>query len=48
MMEKNLLTDEVYTDEDEKFVVWARDENERLKAEKKAAAAAEKAKKEGK
>lgn len=35
MMEKNLLTDEVYTSEDERFVQWARDENERLKAENK-------------
>jgi formate hydrogenlyase subunit 6/NADH:ubiquinone oxidoreductase subunit I len=44
MMEKNLLTDEVYTDEDEKFVQWARGENERLVAEKKKQAEAEKAK----
>lgn len=35
MMEKNLLTDEVYTEEDEQFVQWARKENERLIAEKK-------------
>jgi len=35
MMEKNLLTDEIYTIEDEKFVQWARQENERLVAEKK-------------
>ncbi|MEM7232982.1 MAG: NADH-quinone oxidoreductase subunit I [Planctomycetota bacterium] len=41
MMEKNLLTDEVYTEEDDKFVAWARDENERLKAEKKKAKEAE-------
>jgi len=44
MMEKNLLTDEVYTEEDDKFVEWARDENERLVAEKKKAAEEEKAK----
>ena len=44
MMEKNLLTDEVYTDEDEKFVQWSRQENERLIAEKKRHAEAEKAK----
>ena len=47
LMEKNLLTDAVYTEEDEKFVQWARDENERLKrvkAEKKAAAKAAKEK----
>jgi len=43
MMEKNLLTDAIYTQEDEKFVRWARDENERLKAEKAKAHAAEKA-----
>ncbi len=42
MMEKNLLTDEVYTDEDERFVEWARGENERLAAEKKARAQADK------
>jgi formate hydrogenlyase subunit 6/NADH:ubiquinone oxidoreductase subunit I len=42
-MEKNLLTDEVYTEEDEKFVRWARDEAERLKAEKKRKADEEKA-----
>ena len=35
MMEKNLRTGEVYTEEDEKFVQWARGENERLIAEKK-------------
>jgi formate hydrogenlyase subunit 6/NADH:ubiquinone oxidoreductase subunit I len=46
MMEKNLLTDEVYTDEDEAFVRWARGENERLIAEKKSRAASEKAAKE--
>ena len=34
LMEKNLLTDEVYTDEDDRFVQWARIENERLIAEK--------------
>jgi formate hydrogenlyase subunit 6/NADH:ubiquinone oxidoreductase subunit I len=44
MMEKNLLTDEIYTDEDEKFVQWSRGENERLIAEKKRHAEAEKAK----
>ncbi len=47
LMEKNLLTDAVYTEEDEKFVQWARDENERLKqvkAEKKAAVKAAKEK----
>ena len=44
-MEKNLLTDEVYTDEDENFVRWARRENERLVAEKKRLAAEAKAKK---
>ena len=43
MMEKNLLTDELYTQEDEKFVEWARVENERLIAEKKRLAAEEKA-----
>jgi formate hydrogenlyase subunit 6/NADH:ubiquinone oxidoreductase subunit I len=43
MMEKNLLTDEVYTEADEKFVLWARDENERLIAAKKEAAAKAKA-----
>lgn len=43
MMEKNLLTDEVYTEEDEKFVQWARQENERLVREKKEKAAAAKA-----
>jgi len=42
MMEKNLLTDEVYTDEDEKFVAWARQDNDRLEAEKKKAAAEKK------
>ena len=46
MMEKNLLTDEVYTDEDETFVKWARGENERLIAAKKKRAAEEKAAKE--
>lgn len=52
LMEKSLLTDAVYTEEDEKFVQWAREENERLKEEKakakaaaKAAKAAEKAEK---
>jgi NADH-quinone oxidoreductase subunit I len=35
MMEKNLLTDEVYTEEDERFVQWARQENERLAGGKK-------------
>tara|TARA_B100000029_G_scaffold430090_1_gene440851 strand:- start:22 stop:558 length:537 start_codon:yes stop_codon:yes gene_type:complete len=35
MMEKNLLTDEVFTEEDERFVQWARGENERLVADKK-------------
>ena len=44
MMEKNLLTDEVYTEEDDKFVEWARVENDRLVAEKKKAAEEEKAK----
>ena len=34
-MEKNLLTDEVYTEEDEKYVLWAREEADRLQAEKK-------------
>jgi formate hydrogenlyase subunit 6/NADH:ubiquinone oxidoreductase subunit I len=34
-MEKNLLTDAVYTEEDEKFVRWAREENERRAALKK-------------
>lgn len=42
MMEKNLLTDAVYNQEDEKFVRWAREENERLKAEKARAHAAAK------
>ena len=42
MMEKNLLTDEVYTDEDERYVQWARTENERLIAEKKRAKEEEK------
>ncbi len=46
LMEKNLLTDEVYTDDDEKFVVWARGENERLKEETKKRRAAAKAAKE--
>jgi len=44
MMEKNLLTDEVYTEEDEKFAEWARRENERLIAEKKKREEEEKAK----
>jgi formate hydrogenlyase subunit 6/NADH:ubiquinone oxidoreductase subunit I len=44
MMEKNLLTDEVYTDEDDKFVEWARVENDRLIAEKKKREEEEKAK----
>ena len=44
MMEKNLLTDEVYTEEDEKFVRWAREENERLKDVKATQVAAAKAK----
>jgi NADH-quinone oxidoreductase subunit I len=43
LMEKNLLTDEVYTEEDEKFVHWARGENDRLVAAKKAEAAKAKA-----
>ncbi len=43
LMEKNLLTDEVYTDDDERFVAWARTENERLVAEKKKLAEEEKA-----
>ncbi|HLU47669.1 MAG TPA: 4Fe-4S binding protein [Planctomycetota bacterium] len=43
MMEKNLLTDEVYTEEDETFVEWARIENERLKEAKKREAEEEKA-----
>ena len=50
MMEKNLLTDEIYTESDEVFVEWARGENDRLQEEKqkkkeaeKAAKAAEKA-----
>jgi formate hydrogenlyase subunit 6/NADH:ubiquinone oxidoreductase subunit I len=43
MMEKNLLTDEVYTEEDDRFVEWARGENDRLVAEKKKAAEEEKA-----
>lgn len=43
MMEKNLLTDEPYVEEDEKFVQWARTENERLVAEKKKREAEEKA-----
>ena len=46
LMEKNLLTDSVYTEDDEKFVQWAREENVRLidetKAKKAAAKAAEK------
>ncbi len=55
LMEKSLLTDAIYTEEDEKFVHWAREENERLKEEKakakaaaKAAKAAAKAAEEGK
>jgi NADH-quinone oxidoreductase subunit I len=44
MMEKNLLTDEIYTEEDDSFVQWARGENDRLVAEKKKAADEEKAK----
>ena len=40
MMEKNLLTDAIYTKEDDKFVRWAREENDRLKAAKKAAGTA--------
>lgn len=44
LMEKNLLTDEVYTEEDEKFVQWARLENDRLIAEKKKREEEEKAK----
>ena len=43
MMEKNLLTDEVYTEEDERFVRWAREEAERVKTEKKRKAEEEKA-----
>ena len=43
-MEKNLLTDAVYTEEDEQFVRWARVEAERLKAEKKRLSEEEKAK----
>jgi NADH-quinone oxidoreductase subunit I len=43
MMEKNLLTDAIYTEEDERFVQWARQENERLKAEKEKAKAQAKA-----
>jgi len=35
MMEKNLLTDEVYVEEDEKFAEWARGENEKMVAERK-------------
>jgi len=44
MMEKNLLTDEVYTEADEEFVYAARLENDRRAEEKKAKAAAEKEK----
>ncbi len=44
MMEKNLLTDAVYTEEDEKFVDWARGENERLQGETKRRQEEEKAK----
>jgi len=44
LMEKNLLTDEVYTQDDEKFVQWARQENERRAAEKKKREEEEKAK----
>ena len=43
LMEKNLLTDAIYTNEDEKFVQWARQEAERMKAEKAKAQAAAKA-----
>jgi formate hydrogenlyase subunit 6/NADH:ubiquinone oxidoreductase subunit I len=43
MMEKNLLTDEVYTESDEVFVEWARGENDRLQEEKKKKKEAEKA-----
>ena len=43
MMEKNLLTDEVYTEGDEVFVEWARGENDRLQEEKKKKKEAEKA-----
>lgn len=43
LMEKNLLTDAVYTEDDEKFVQWARDENVRLIGETKAKKAAAKA-----
>ena len=46
MMEKNLLSDEVYTESDEVFVEWARGENERLQEEKKKKKEAEKAAKE--
>ncbi len=42
MMEKNLLTDEVYTEEDETFVVWARGENERLESARQKRAEEEK------
>ena len=45
MMEKNLLTDEVYTEADEAFVVTARAENERRQQEKKRLAAEKKARK---
>jgi formate hydrogenlyase subunit 6/NADH:ubiquinone oxidoreductase subunit I len=44
MMEKNLLTDEVYTEEDERFVQWARVENARLIEEKRRREEVEKAK----
>jgi len=43
MMEKNLLTDEVYTESDEVYVEWARGENDRLQEEKKKKKEAEKA-----
>ncbi|MEE3180657.1 MAG: 4Fe-4S binding protein [Planctomycetota bacterium] len=43
MMEKNLLTDEVYTEGDEVFVEWARGENDRLLEENKKKKEAEKA-----
>jgi formate hydrogenlyase subunit 6/NADH:ubiquinone oxidoreductase subunit I len=43
LMEKNLLTDAVYTETDEKFVQWAREENERLRGEKESKEKAAKA-----
>ncbi len=43
MMEKNLLTDEVYTEQDEEFTLWARIENERMQEARKKRAAEEKA-----